>query len=73
MKTTLAKLALYVSGFVVDTSSTNPSIFETDYTDLTGQLNVTTAVALAKTEQPATHHVSSVTPSHQLHTALVFQ
>lgn len=26
-KTTLAKLALYASGFVVDTSSTNPSMF----------------------------------------------
>lgn len=76
-KTTLAKLALYASGFVVDTSSTNPSIVETElqrnnYTDLTGQLNVTTAVALANTQRPAARHVSSITLSHQLHTALIF-
>lgn len=75
-KTTLAKLALYASGFVVDTTSTNPSIFfETElqhnYTDLTG-LNFTTAVALANTQWPPTRHVSSITPSHQFHTALTF-
>lgn len=63
-ETTLAKLALYASGFVVDTSSTNPSIFETElqhnYTDLTGQLNVTTAVALANNQRPPARHVSSL-------------
>lgn len=63
-------------GFVVDTSSTNPSIFETELqhnnsTDLTGRLNVTTAVALANTQWPSTLHVNSITPSHQLHTALI--
>lgn len=76
-KTTLAKLALYASGFGVDTSSTNPSIFETElqhnYTDLTGRLNVTTPVALANTQRPPTLHVNSIiTPSHRLHTALIF-
>lgn len=78
-KTTLAKLALYASGFVVDTSSTNPSIFwnrvttqHLHKTDLTGRLNVTTAVALANTQWPPARNVSSITPSHQLHTALIF-
>jgi len=76
-KTTLAKLALYASGFVVDTSSTIPPFFERElqhnnYTDLTGRLNVTTAVALANTQRPPARHVSSIIPSHQLHTALIF-
>lgn len=41
-------------------------------TDLTGRLNVTTAVALANTQWPPARNVSSITPSHQLHTALIF-
>lgn len=42
-----------------------------NYTDLTGQ-NFTTAVALANTQWLPTCHVSSFTPSHQFHTALIF-
>lgn len=65
---------IYASGFVVDTSSTIPPLllllfffFERElqhnnYTDLTGRLNVTTAVALANTQRPPARHVSSIIP-----------
>lgn len=54
-----------------------PPCFNTElqfdnYTDLTGRLNVTTAVALANTQRPPTCHVSSIAPLHQLHSALIF-
>lgn len=64
-------------GLLLTHPSTNPSMFETElqhnYIDLKEQLNVTAAVALANTQRPPTLHVNSViTPSNQLHTALIF-
>lgn len=45
-----------------------------NYTDLTGRLNVTTAVALANTQRPPARHVSSIIPSHQVtHCSYIWQ